>query len=241
MQETPQAARLAPLLAHDAWLRRLAVQLVHDRATADDVVQETWQATLKAPPDPDRPPRPWLAQVARNFARMLARSRSRAQARLRDPALEGAAAPGAKALLERIEAQKLAVELVAALEEPYRAVILLRFYDGKTPGEIAEALRIPPGTARWRLKEGLDRLRCRLDERCGTTEKRRAFLLLLSKPTTVGAVAMLKGVMVMSTTSGASFRQAQGRRRHRGELPLHFRAEETQRALTARCPAPTIG
>jgi RNA polymerase sigma-70 factor (ECF subfamily) len=186
MQETPSAAQLAQFLAHDLWLRRLAVLLARDDDAADDVAQQTWEAALKSPPDPSRPLRPWLAEVARNFVRKRARSWSRNQARLRDPAL-GADAPDTEALVERLEAQALIVQLVTGLEEPYRTVILLRFYDGKTPAEIAEVLKIPHGTARWRLKTGLDRLRDRLDQRCGTPEKRRAFLLLLSRPTGGGA------------------------------------------------------
>src|SRR4051812_8950839 len=107
MQETPTADRLAPLLAQDLWLRRLAIRLAHDPDVADDVVQATWEAALKSPPDPRRPPRPWLARVAHNFVRMRGRSSSRSEARLRDPALVEPDAPSTEALLERLEAQKL--------------------------------------------------------------------------------------------------------------------------------------
>src|SRR5688572_16135271 len=69
------------LLAHAAWLRRLALRLVRDAGVADDVLQDTWVAALRHPPDRTRPPRQWLAAVARNVVRMRARGAARQGAR----------------------------------------------------------------------------------------------------------------------------------------------------------------
>ena len=64
------------LLAHAAWLRRLARSLVGDGAAADDLVQETWVAALRRPPAEDRPVRPWLRRVLENAARFRWRARA---------------------------------------------------------------------------------------------------------------------------------------------------------------------
>src|SRR4029079_16534793 len=42
------------LLAHADWLRALATYLVRSPAEADDLVQETFVAALRSPPDPAR-------------------------------------------------------------------------------------------------------------------------------------------------------------------------------------------
>src|SRR6185436_18438084 len=70
----------------------------------------------------------------------------------------------------RIEAQRLMLEELAALEEPFRSTLVLRFQDELAPAEIARRLGIPAGTVRWRIHEGLSRLRARLDARPGGRE-----------------------------------------------------------------------
>jgi hypothetical protein len=81
-------------------------------------------------------------------------------------------------MLERLELQRRVVELVAALDEPYRTALLLRFYERREPADIALAIGVPAGTVRWRINEGLRRLRARLDEAAaGEREAWRALLL----------------------------------------------------------------
>ncbi|HET6203755.1 MAG TPA: sigma factor [Planctomycetota bacterium] len=88
------------LLAHADFVRTLARTLVRDAAEADDIVQETWRATLEHPPRNAESPRPWLATVVRNFARRFARAENRrerwerAAARRRDGAIPPTPASG---------------------------------------------------------------------------------------------------------------------------------------------------
>src|SRR5262245_56965406 len=146
------------LLAHSAWLQRLAARLV-DPAAAEDLVQETWAAAVRANPDRGRPLRPWLAEVLRNFARTRARSAGRWRARsARVAASEDAPLPSPEELLTYHEAQRLVAEAVAELDEPYRSTVLLCFAQEVQPAEIARRQGIPGGTVRWRLKRGLDQL-----------------------------------------------------------------------------------
>lgn len=172
------------LLEHAQWLRGLAAALVRREAEADDIVQETWLAALRAPPDGARPARPWLSQVLRNAWRMAARTSGRRRARERAAGdVAGSVAATADEVLERAELQRRIADLVMTLEEPYRTAVLLRYYEGQQAKEIALALGVPAGTVRWRITEGLARLRTRLDEAAdGDRERWQAWLLPLASP-----------------------------------------------------------
>jgi hypothetical protein len=81
-------------------------------------------------------------------------------------------------VLQRMQMHRQVAEMVVALDEPYRTVLLLRFYEGRAPIDIATALGIPAGTIHWRINEGLRRLRRQLDQAC-SRERWRALLLPL--------------------------------------------------------------
>lgn len=163
---TLSEAELSRLLDHTEWLRGLARRLVHDTAVADDLVQETWLAALRSPPDADLPVRPWLAGVVRKLALMHRRGEGRRVARegrvARDEAL-----PSTDALVAEVDLERSLKDLVLRLDEPVRTTVLLRYHEGLSSAEIARRQRVPAGTVRWRLKRGLDLLRVELDERYG--------------------------------------------------------------------------
>jgi RNA polymerase sigma factor (sigma-70 family) len=167
------------LLAHADWLRRLARQVAGEQA-ADDAVQDTWVAALRAAPRRDGIAEPWLAEVLRNFVRRALRSeraRGHREARARrDPALAPAAAATPEVLLERAEAQRALVDLVLALDEPFRSTVLLRYHEGLSAAGIARAQGLPAGTVRWRLKEALDRLRAAME--AGRPDRRWVLLFV---------------------------------------------------------------
>ena len=178
------------LLAHAAWLRRLAGALVQP-ADADDVVQKTWLAALRRPPAADRPIRPWLATVLRNFVRMKARTQAAEQRSEAQPQSQDAPSP--ETLLDRLETQRLLARLVSELDEPFRSTVLLRFYEGLSSADIARVQDVPAGTVRWRLKTALDRLRASLDAK---TDRKRWQLALL--PLLPRRFAWWKGILAMS-------------------------------------------
>jgi RNA polymerase sigma factor (sigma-70 family) len=181
------------LLSHAAWLQRLAARLVESASAAEDLVQDTFVAALRSPPEASaRSPRPWLAQVLRNLVRNRARGAGRWAARVHRVAAESnAPLPTAEELLTQHEARRLVAELVSQLEEPFRSTVLLCYGQGLSPGEVAERQAIPGGTVRWRLKRGLDDLRAALDQRYGGD--RRAWALALG-PLAAGAAGLGAGV-----------------------------------------------
>jgi RNA polymerase sigma-70 factor (ECF subfamily) len=212
----------AHLLDHAAWLRSLASSLVGDRATADDLVQETYVAALRRPPSTERPVKPWLSRVLRNAARFRWRSETNRSAR--EAALASTAdreTLTSAELLERHETQQLLARLVGELEEPYREAILLRFAEGLAPKDIARRLGIPAGTVRWRISEGLARLRARLDALHGGDRKAwLAALAPLVGRAPIGGVPVLV-VAALVAIAAIVLVLAVGRRRAESTAPAH--------------------
>ena len=151
-------------LAEAGWLRRLARSLVRDTHRADDAVQETLATTLGE--RGRRSPRAWLAKVLRNELRQDSRARSR-RAFHEQRAARGGSAPSAHEVNERLELQRRLLAAVSALEEPYRATLVARFFDELPPRAIARRDGVPVRTVNTRLERGLAKLRARLDGEYG--------------------------------------------------------------------------
>src|SRR5262245_59064075 len=182
------------LLADARWLRRLAKSLVLDDAEADDLAQQTWLAAAQAQPQDDRPLRPWLARVLRNFVGMAQR---RAAVRARELP-EPDAAPTPTELLDRLQTQRLVARLLAELAEPYRTTLLLRYFEGLDPAEIAHLQQVPAGTVRWRHKVGLERLRAALDRSTGDRNRWMIALAPLAALRAPPTLHLLKGIVMVS-------------------------------------------
>jgi RNA polymerase sigma-70 factor, ECF subfamily len=167
------------LLGEREWLRRLARHLAGQESDGEDLAQDAWVAAHRRPPDPDRPPRPWLAQVLRNLIQTRRRDdrrRARREREYHEHAGDRAAA--VDDVYERLELQRFLVERVMALGEPLGPVVILRYFEGLDSARIGQVTGVAPGTVRWRLKQALDRLRGSLDERQGGD--RRAWVVLLA-------------------------------------------------------------
>lgn len=157
------------LLAQTGWLRALARQLVSDEHGAEDLTQETLLAALRAERPKRAPVRAWLAGIARNLSANARRRDARRRVHESSSAAVAGerAAPSAAETAEQFAVHRAVVEAVAALEEPYRQTVLLRFWEGLPPREIAHRRGVPVETVRTHLKRGLARLRARLDESRG--------------------------------------------------------------------------
>lgn len=175
MPATP--APIDALLAHADWTRALARRLIRDAHLADDLAQSAWVAAMESPPSPDRPLRRWIAAVLRS--RAVDHRRRAASAALREAAsARREAQPSTLDVVERLAIQRSLVEALARLEEPYRTAILLRFFEGLPPREIARRTAAPVATVRTRLARGIERLRALLDGLHGGD--RRAWVVALA-------------------------------------------------------------
>jgi len=165
------------LLAHVAWVRDLALELVPaDRHLAEDLAQDACLAALARRPSTERPLAAWLGKVVRNLARHSKRGASRRSSREADAAREEAE-PSALDVVLKVAAHREVVEALLALDEPYRTTILLRFYEDLAPAAIARAQGVPVATVKTRLARGLERLRAKLDRTHG--DDGRAWVLAL--------------------------------------------------------------
>ncbi|HTF91154.1 MAG TPA: RNA polymerase sigma factor [Planctomycetota bacterium] len=205
---TSQNPMLSPefLAEHQHFVQRLARGLARDEAAALDLAQETWLATLASGSQAIVRPRAWLATAMRRRALNLARSesvrREHETRSARDEASEDAS------LHDRVSCQHSIVAEVLQLDEPYRSVVLLRYFQDLSPAAIARRRKVPAATVRSQLARAHAQLRERLERREGGRE---AWCLALagflehSKPALVSAkvLAIAAGVCV-SLGAGAT-------------------------------------
>src|SRR5688572_30536456 len=151
------------LLEHQAFLQRLARALVG--GDADDLVQDVWQQALTHPPRHGLHLRGWLGQVARNLARERRRGEVRRQEREAEAARPEQLEDSPHSRAARFELHRELVGLLAGLDEPYRDTLLIRYFDGRLPEEIAKRSGVPTATVKTRLRRGLELLRAALDKK----------------------------------------------------------------------------
>jgi len=193
-------ASLEALLADCDWLRKLAHSLVRDAARAEDAVQDTLLAALRRAREGDGPPRRgWLATVLRNFVRQQRRGATRRSDRERD-AGRHEPQPSAADVVERLEVQRRVVAVLTELEEPYRSVVVQRWFDGLTPREIAQRTGTPVKTVHTRLERAKAKLRAKLDRAYGGDGRSWALALLpVLKTTGMQGTLALTGGAIVST------------------------------------------
>ncbi len=191
MQRTP--AEIAELIERHAWVRSLARTLVADSNAADDLVQDAWIAAIERGPDGDGRLRGWLARVVRNLARQRWRSTQRRVDRerlvSRPETLEDQTQ-----LFERYETYELVVKAVGELDEPYRRVVLLRYFEGRSTASIAQSLGVSIDAVEIRLRRALDKLRDKLDRKGGREHWLPALAQLARTPS-----GTIIGVTIMKT------------------------------------------
>jgi len=175
------------LAANDGWLRALVRRLVDDGQT-DDVLQEVWGHAMRTPPRDEQALPAWLATVARRIAGKKARSSQRRKKHEQLAAeTRSANAVDPSHLVARVEERQRVAQTVLELDEPFRTVVLLRYFEELTPEQIAERLNIPGATVRSRLHRGHERLRAQFERERG--KGWRGELALLCVPLGGGEVA----------------------------------------------------
>ena len=147
---------------HAVALHGYVARFCPDRASADDIVQETfiraWRHLPQLSAD-GRPVRPWLFRVARNLLTDADRAaRSRPATVHAEPPEEGFDDTGLNQVLDR----QLVAGALKRLSPAHRAVLVEVFYGGGSVARAARQLGIPDGTARSRLHYALQALRVQL-------------------------------------------------------------------------------
>jgi len=143
-------------------------QFCPDRASADDIVQETFIRAWRHLPQlsaNDRPVGPWLFRVARN---LLIDANRAALARPMTVPGQSAAEAGTDSGLEEILDRQLVSAALQHLSPAHQSVLVETFYRGGTMATVARELGIPHGTARSRLHYALDAMRKQLEEHDAT-------------------------------------------------------------------------
>jgi len=179
------------LLAEGRALRALAQSLLG--GDADDALQEGYVAAL-ARPDAARRLGPWLAGTVRRLA--LRWRRDSANRRAREAVAARAeidAGSDPARIAEAAETAAAVANAVRALDEPFRAAIVLRYWRRRSPEQIAAELGVPHNTVRSRLQRGLERLRTQLDAKYGERSRWHALLAVFTPEEEVVAVGAAGG------------------------------------------------
>ncbi len=158
----PLTGKMEALLRHERFVRELARSIVRGDAAAQDLTQDAWLAAMRNPPKSHESERGWLATVVRRLASNARRQLKRAIERDRRHARDESV-PSRTSLLEREETRKRLLAAVLDLDEPFGTTLLLRYFEGMTPPQIARRTNTPLDTVKSRLKRGLARLRETLD------------------------------------------------------------------------------
>jgi RNA polymerase sigma-70 factor (ECF subfamily) len=156
--------------AHAAVLLAYALRLTDgDRVRAEDIVQETllraWRNLDRLDPETG-PVRPWLFTVARHLVIDAHRARSARPAEVGEAMLTSVPSlDELEGTLDRI----IVTDALDSLSREHRAVIVETYYRGRTVGDAARVLGIPPGTVKSRCYYALRALKLALAERGVTT------------------------------------------------------------------------
>ena len=171
VREGDGAAAAELIEAHGKYLFGIAYALLHDRHSAEDVVQETFVAVLRAQYRGEAAVRTWLVGILIRQARMHQRKQRR-WLKLwpggePDAARDAATGPVEPAVDARLDL----AEMLKDLSAEHREIILLREIEGMSYDEIGQALSIPRGTVESRLHRAREQLRAVLNKENLSKEK----------------------------------------------------------------------
>lgn len=151
------------MAAHGPYVLASVTRQVHDRALAEDILQETlvraWRNLDHLDLDRDGGMRGWLLRVARNIAVDHFRARHSRPAEVAESAALCVSVPDpSEAVLRTVHIRAA----LARLSEAHRAVLRECYFNGSTLVEVAQTLGIPLGTVKSRLSSALRNLRNQL-------------------------------------------------------------------------------
>ena len=147
---------------------RTAMLITRECAQAEDVVQSAFIRAYERIDqfDDRRPFGPWFLKSVVNAAIQAARRRQRTLSL--DDQVDGdssflefleAESPGSDDRMEANERKQVVRQALQKLSPEQRAAVVMRYFLEMSEKEIAEVLDAPPGTIKWRLYAGRNRLR----------------------------------------------------------------------------------
>lgn len=154
------------VLRYQVGVTRAAFLITRDRGAAEDAAQSVFVRLIERIQqyDPRRPFAPYLYRSVIHEAIKIARKRERDLSM--DAETEGVTLaevlpdwtndPAAR--FEQAEARRVVWAAMGQLPPKQRAVAVMRFYLEWSEAEIAETLRVPVGTVKWRLHDARVRL-----------------------------------------------------------------------------------
>ena len=141
---------------------RVCLRILGRPHDAEDVTQESFVAAYRAIRTyrGEGSLRAWLLRIAtrQSFRRLTQRRATVELAEIPDPRLADASTAPTRVVVE-LESRRAVRSAVAALPEPYREVVALRFFADLSLAEVAEATGRPLSTVKTHLRRGLERLR----------------------------------------------------------------------------------
>ncbi len=150
------------LLEHEPFVRSILRGLVSDENQVQDLVQETWVRAMRRPPQEAGAIKGWLTRVAKNLVRDSHR-RNATRTHCEHTVSRSEEDTSVAVSEERLLLHQQIVGAVMSLEEPYRSVMILTYYEGLSASEIATKLDRKPATVRSQIHRAHDSLRRQLD------------------------------------------------------------------------------
>jgi RNA polymerase sigma-70 factor (ECF subfamily) len=147
---------------HGRAMLAYATRLLGDRAAAEDVVQE---ALIRAWRHPEvltngkGSIRGWLLTVVRNLVTDRQRARAARPAEVAETAATGDLSAVVRDHADQVVASVTVLEALEGLSDDHRGVLDQLYFQGRSLGETATALGIPPGTVKSRTYYALRALR----------------------------------------------------------------------------------
>ena len=155
--DVPELFRL-----HYLGLVRLAMRLVDDQESAEDLVQDVFAGLARRPLALDDPIRYLRTAVVNRPARCCAAAGSRA--RSGPGARADAGEPADEPTVQRVDRQQM-LAAIARLPHRQREVVVLRYYEDLPVAQIAEILETTPGAVSSALNRALPTLASIMEDR----------------------------------------------------------------------------
>ncbi len=135
-------------------INRYCGRYLGDTQLGEDVAQETFAKLLEGNALPEGALKPWLYKLARNRCLDILRRHQRSPThhnRGQTGFDAGLSSAGPRTKAHRADRQRLLHNIILQMPEEYRAVLMLKFFEGLSRSEMAEALSVTEIAVKGRL------------------------------------------------------------------------------------------